>query len=740
MKKTITRVLSFLLVACCLMGLMVPAAFAAPVAEATIDTSKTCSITLYKYDYTNAHKDNIWDDSYVSDGLLNQGGVNDILGGTSRDDGDDTTNDISNALGNAANGTANGYAIKGVEFSYLKVADITTYSEVESGVATTMVLYGFAKDDALLEILGLEDGSSRYALADAGNVWYFESHVLNTALRTVLEADPTSVKDALEAYMVTKSASAMPLTNEDGMSKVEGLPVGLYILVETKVPEMVTSTTNPFFLSLPMTSVNGSLETEGGTYWNYDPVVYPKNETGIVALEKTVREALDDTAKHTGSLTDIHDGYAHTATASAGDVVEYQIISTLPTITSSATYLSVYTFTDVLSKGQTYNKYDAATGLGGLKIEWFSDKECKNLVATWAEQDGKFNLNYTENSDETETMTITMSAAGLAEINTAAGSFANVNNNVNGDNTIYAGYSNYTVRITYSATLNSDASVNYGDKGNDNEVTLMWSRTSTGYYDVIVDDCHVYTYAIDLEKTFSNKTTDEALAADLFSQVSFKVQNTTDNYWVKAELNTAEGVYYVTDHVATEEEATSFVPVTAYAGTANEAHGKIIIKGLEDDTYVLTETTTADGYTLLKDNITIVISTQETTDSCSIYADEEKLGLTQNDPHYTNYLGDDLTLANIPQVELEHKLLTASATVDGNAAVMLNDTDSTGAQTDSANAMVDTKVVNTPGFDIPQTGDDSLILLTALGTLMAVCAIVMLVVICKYNKKEKVNV
>lgn len=733
MKKSISRILSFLLVACCLMGLMAPAALAAPVAEATIDTSKLCSITLYKYDYTNSHKDGIWDDSYVSDGLLNQDGVNDVL-----NDGTGST------LGNTANGSVNGYAIKGVEFSYLKIADITTYSEVENGVATVMVLYGINKNDALLEILGLEDGSSRYVLADNGDVWYFESNILNVALRNALEADPTSTKDALEAYMVSSNAVAMPLTNEDGMSKVENLPVGLYILVETKVPEMVTSTTNPFFLSLPMTSVNGSLETESGTYWNYDPVIYPKNETGIVTLEKTVREALDDTGKHIGSLTDIHDGYAHTATASAGDVVEYQIISTLPTITSGATYLSVYTFTDVLSKGQTYNKYDAATGLGGLKIEWFSDKECKNLVATWAEQDGKFDLAYTENADETETMTITMSAAGLAEINTAAGSFANVNNNVNGDNTIYAGYSNYTVRITYSATLNSDASVNYGDKGNDNDVSLMWSRTSTGYYDVITDDCHVYTYGINLEKTFKTLngeilSVEDALDKDLYSKVSFKVQNTTDSYWVKAELNAAEGVYYVTDHVATEAEATSFVPVTAYTGTANEAHGRIIIKGLEDDTYVLTETTTANGYSLLKDNITITISTEETTDSCSVYADEEKLGLTQNDGRYTNYLGDDLKLANIPQVELEHKLLTASATVDGNAAAMINDTDATGAQTDSANALVDTKVVNTEGWDLPQTGDDSLILLTSLGTLMAVSAVILIVMICKFNKKEKEN-
>ncbi len=36
---------------------------AAPVAEATIDTSRTGSLDIYKYDFTNAAKDGVWDSS-----------------------------------------------------------------------------------------------------------------------------------------------------------------------------------------------------------------------------------------------------------------------------------------------------------------------------------------------------------------------------------------------------------------------------------------------------------------------------------------------------------------------------------------------------------------------------------------------------------------------------------------------------------------------------------------------------
>ena len=54
-------------------------ALAAPVAEATIDASRTGSLDIYKYDFTNAAKDGVWDSSYVSTGVYDQA-VNDALG------------------------------------------------------------------------------------------------------------------------------------------------------------------------------------------------------------------------------------------------------------------------------------------------------------------------------------------------------------------------------------------------------------------------------------------------------------------------------------------------------------------------------------------------------------------------------------------------------------------------------------------------------------------------------------
>lgn len=689
MRKILSLCLALVLCLSC-----ASAAFAAEVKDATIDEDAKCSLTIWKFDWTNALKDGVWDeDSFISTGWR-ESYVEEVLGEAIRTG--DANGNTDNALGNGQN--SNGYAIKGVEFSYLRVADIVTFTESANDQHPdhnlTMVLYGFNKEKAadLLAAIGLPNGEGRYVNADATDKldhanYYYTSDTLNKAMSDSLNANSTIVKDALEKYMAKAGATAMPLTNENGKSIVRNLPVGLYLLVETKVPEMVTSTTNPFFVSLPMTTVSGdenSASPEGGHYWNYDVVVYPKNETGIPSLEKTVRESKGDTGTNNGSDV-ITDGFDHNATGSAGDVMEYQIISTLPTITSEATSLTVYNFYDSISEGLTYNKAD------GVRIEIFTDKDCTNKVASWDMNSGKFGVSY---SSDDRHMTVDVSASGLAEIN---GRTANANGS------LYMGYSNYTVRVTYKATVNSNATVVYGENGNENEVVLTWKRTSSDYYDTLISDAHVYSFGIDLTKAFSDKDSETAEETGMFKHVKFKIWNNTDKYWVTATRNDAEGVYYVTGHVSEETDATVFYPVTS-----DGSFGKIIVKGMEDDEYVLTEIETANGYVLLKDQIHVVITTaDDATRPCTEYA-KDVLGVLQNDPHYQFDGGFDLHLAGIPQEALIYNMLTASATVDGNAVEMLTDNG-------SANAEAKLKVINSPGFDLPDTGDNGTMMLSVIG-------------------------
>ena len=688
MKTTFKRI-SAIVMAIAILFSLAAVASAATVPNATIDFSKRGSIDLYKYDLTMANTDDAaaaMIDSYVSTG------VRDSAFEAVMDDG--TVNDLGNGQ------TSYGYAIKGVEFRYLRVAEIVTYSETEAnGVHKDMVLYKFddSKSSNLLSAIGLTNNDAypvTAAFAESG-YHFFTSDTLIDALSAALASNSTTVKNALEAYMNAQNAAAMPETDEHGHTSAGDLELGLYLLVESKVPEMVTSTVDPFFISVPMTTVNGSNASNGGQDWLYNVTVYPKNQTGIPTLEKTLRENKDDTGKNDGSEA-IDDGYDHNATGSDGDVIDYQIISKLPAITSDVTSLTAYTFVDTLSRGIEYNRNDVV-------IEFFKDQGCTDKITTWKETDTvkKFSVEYAQlgaDLDDATTMTIIMNAAGLDEINHAASVYTAAD-------ALDRGYSSCYLRITYQATVNSSADVVYGDDGNPNTVVLTWKRSNMSYYDTLVDDCHFYTYVLDATKEFSDGKGD-------FSKVNFKVQNTTDGYWVKARLE-SDGLYYVTDHVADEEDATVFVP--------NSETGKLLIYGLEDDTYIITEVQTDNGYTLLRDGITLVIyAAEDNSRPCGIYG-SDVLGLVQNDPRYKSFDG---------YKELAHVMLTASATID-NDAVQMEESEG------SDNAMVPVTVINTRGPELPRTGDNGVWRYSVYGILLMAAAACMIVLIARKKNTNK---
>ena len=264
--KKIHRVVALLLAALMAIGLM-STAFAA---EPTIDTSKKASLSIYKYDITTAGKDGAWDtESYVSTGLHDDAVVDKLAK----------------------------YAIQGVEFTYLRVADIAMNNELVDGQRQAGVLYGFdgsERSNAVLSAMGLT-GADAHKTENGVN--YFTSDILNNKLSAALTANATTVKNELEVA-VKNGGVAMPETDATGHASASDMEQGLYLAVETRVPENVTSTCNPFLVSLPMTTIDG-------TAWNYDVTVYPKNQTGNPTLDKTMRESKNSTGKNNGSLTDI---------------------------------------------------------------------------------------------------------------------------------------------------------------------------------------------------------------------------------------------------------------------------------------------------------------------------------------------------------------------------------------------------------------------------------------------------
>ena len=189
--KYLQKVFSALCAFLCLMS-CTAAAHAATVDEATINVGRTGSLSIYKYDLTNAERDGVWDSSYVSTGIRDEATVESALGSSRR------VTDLGNGE------VSYGYAIKGVEFTYLKIADIRTYTEMEDGAGHVELLYGIptnSNTDKLLEAIGVTH-ANRYAPADQTVdgvlTYYYQPDTLIKGLETALASDSTSVKNALE--------------------------------------------------------------------------------------------------------------------------------------------------------------------------------------------------------------------------------------------------------------------------------------------------------------------------------------------------------------------------------------------------------------------------------------------------------------------------------------------------------------------------------------------------------------
>lgn len=770
-----------------------------------IDGSKTGSVAIYKYDITATEA------------------AGDYKAGTYKATGESDSR-VEEAMRD--------YGVEGVQFSYLRVGDVETHS-INNGTDTSIELV-YEIPTALAEILGLGatdavnmTSSKEAKPCDHTGVYHYTSQQISDAMAAILAADNVSAKNALEDYLydhgtldstmdqqVKSDVVNMAKTDENGYTYADNLELGLYLFVETEVPENVVDTTNPWFVQLPFTNtsaqesedgvtydVNGThngdgatnsqdadgtdANVSGGEQWLYDMTCYPKNQTGNPTLDKSVRNAYsntseadkngavnagddyvsentseslvvynDDTnaenkedtddaayvanrggytsdgitagAEGAGYSTDF--AYGDTTTASEGDVLDYILVSRLPHITSSSTNLSEYTFNDVLSAGITYNQ--------DVKIAFYdnaADANANNTVnaeVIWNLASGDYSQDYAEvtvqdpdtgkvTADGSTRLTVSLTEAGLAVLNGADGSNGAANGMIGADGKYGVGLSDYYMVVYYTATVNSDASVVLGDEGNPNDVELVWSRTSDGYYNMLEDRNYVYTYGMDLTKTFSDNKGD-------FSNVQFKLYNGTDAYYVVAEKD-SDGVYYVTGKTTDEAKATTFVP--------NEEDGSLLVNGMEADTYQLTEVATDDGYNLLKDQIVIDITATDRDVIASVagVTGMDKDAVEAIVKNYNGGIYDEngnLVTSSLDELTGGKANYPVSGTADGNeigATDMyvgeireaVSTVDGIDADMTGSNAAVLLSVNNTKGFLLPQTGGRGLYAVTIIGVVVA---------------------
>ena len=618
MKKLVWRKIGVFVAAICSVILLKQEAFAA--SEDIIDMTQKGSLTVYKYDLTAAEEDGIdtSEEKFANNGKEDE----------------------------KAKEEFKNYVISGVEFTYLHLGNIHT----EHKQNEIQILYDIP--EKLEKILGMDN--------KRGNHQYTSTE-LNYSLKELL-AQETEGRNQLEQYVNhADEKKNMPLTDKNGKTSVTELPLGLYLIVETKVPANVHTTVEPFFVSLPMTDHEGEA-------WFYDVEVYPKNQTNIPDLDKLIKQHDDN-----GKLP-----YEDIATGSQGDIMDYIFVSHLPKITSEATYLTQYTFTDQMDIGLTYNE--------DVSLYFYkTEEEARNhdkekAIQVWEAKEKLFKTEYQGETSGKSKMIITITKEGLEEINTKL--------------------SNKWMVIAYSCTINTDDRPVLGDSGNINEVTLEWKRTNMEEIDTLEDRAKVYIFGLNIQKTFSDQK-------GKFQDVKFLLQNKTDGYYLKAKGE--NGVYYITDQEkgTSEKEGTVFNP---------GEKGNLTINGLEADTYILTEIATANGYSLLKEPM--VIDIRSTVDDII--------------PSRTT-LYDILDITNNPNKEvIETPGERASASIDGTNTTMSEFHSETGIV--SANGRVDIEVINNKTFKLPQTGGYGTWIFTLAGCGAALGGVVL--VTRRSNKKD----
>ena len=632
-------------------------------ASDVIDITKKGSIAIYKYDMTSAEAAGVYTE-----------GSHQATG-----EADPALQEIMSP-----------YAVEGVEFSYLRCGDIETYSY--NGGAAVKLVYEIPEE--LRHILGLKEADA-VSMSDENvssqclhtGVWHYTSQQLNDALKNGLENENIKTKSALENYLSTSEKSEkMTLTDQFGYTYADKLQTGLYLIAETKVPEQVTATCNPWLVSLPFTNEGGDWNDEkGGEKWLYDAVCYPKNQTGNPTLDKLVRQSPDCGG-------DV--GYDSTETVSEGDVLDYLLVSKIPHITSQATWLKMYTFKDTLSKGLTYNK-DVKIALYSHEEDAINNKTEK-AEAIWTTNEFTQSALKDEKSGQT-VLTISMTDKGLEKMNHPE-----------------QGFSDYYMVVYYTAKVNSDNTTVLGDDGNENDAVLTWKRTSEKYFNTLEDRCVVYAFGLNLNKTFSDGKGNAAKAA-------FTLFNKDNQVYVVAE-EAAGGTYYVTGKTNMKEQATIFKPAES---------GKLLINGIEGDNYQLTECSTDNGYSILKEGIMITInSTTETiipsvagttgleaaTDAGQAInknynggiVDAEGVNVSESKGVQRQENANGRTIGKTDMYEGDK--ISASASVDGIDAAM-SDADG------SVNARVNLNILNSKTFLLPQTGGTGLYAATIIGAI-----------------------
>ncbi|MDD6446278.1 MAG: SpaH/EbpB family LPXTG-anchored major pilin [Ruminococcus sp.] len=500
--------------------------------------------------------------------------------------------------------------VSGAEFTAYKVANLTG-----KGLFTVVDAY----KDVKVTVDGTEWSLEKLLTQDeyidgevhAGSFTYTSSDIFQKLIPGLQEVSKTDTT----GYKSTESAE------NKGTYTFGNLPLGVYLVVETKVPAGYASASQSFLAAIP------AWDNEANK-WNYDVTASPKDSP--INPEKIISQS-----EH----GDKNDAVA------IGDLVAYEVTANLPyygealpTSWTAATTVyptekkfndtvaaMKYTFVDTMSKGLTfYNNTEDKTDRDNMTI----------TVDRGAGNGGLLTLEEGADKDYTLT-TATDPQTGETTI-TVDFNWAKINQ-----------YQGKTITFSYNATLNENAVVGVdGDNKNKNTVLVKYVQDPQVSTDPILSDIsetEVYTYGFELTKLFENK----AVPADVdATAVEFTLTHYGVAQWV-AIKNGDSGKYTAYGKNMSDEKLDTIDENEGKEVTINgekytitkalhpDSTGKLVVRGLNDETYTLEETKSVNGYSKLASRVDIVVT-----------ADKEQGNANKLDGTVTAKMGDT-TLTNL---------------------------------------------------------------------------------------------
>lgn len=554
----------------------------------------------------------------------------------------------------------------------------------------------------------------------------------------------------------TKVATVTTTTTETdkGVAKKDGLALGLYLVVETKAPDKVTSPADPFLVSVPMTRIADNDTTNKLTDWIYDVHVYPKNSTtyGQVTIEKkgytgggtgvalegvqfklqkqngadwTDITANDSNGSTYNLTTDIN-GKITIAGLSQG---EYRIFEDAYSNTSANKgYIldaEYHTFT-VQKNGQIQVDGNVSANATIQVANHRPDmkKEVKK-GDSWA-QDAPYGVGDTvpykitievpQNIDKLSTFTVTDTPTGLKDnvgsikikdgttALTSGTDYTVAAEGTDGfkidfiltSNTVKA-CAGHTVTITYNAVVKDTAVV--GGNGNSNNAKLTYTNkinsdnTPGTTTNTIEDSAVMYSFGIKVKKTTEDGTTPlQGVVFDLYREAK-----TGETPIVNAETVKKTGLDSTKKWILVKSglttDANGIIDTSDSANITNYTHG------LANGDYYLVETKTVKGYNLLTKPVEVKLDVTATT--------------TWQKTNVYDASGNLVKHGTVTKTTFTHTSNNGDAT-----------------KTELAVA----KVVNRKGFTLPVTGGFGTLLFSGIGVLLVLAGVGVL-----FSLKKKSN-